>query len=96
MFFRHLLEAITLVCPFSVLIRCESLTASHSLLVFTNLHDTEGPRGLLQALQSALPPTPPYFTLPSFPYLEAISTCFLAPHDRVTFPSRLLKSHSST
>lgn len=48
--FRHLLEAIPLMCPFSVLIRCETLIASLALIVLSNLHDTEDPRGLLKAL----------------------------------------------
>lgn len=39
-----------LMCPFSVLMKCETLTASRTLVVLSNLHDTEGPRGLLTAL----------------------------------------------
>lgn len=44
--FRHLQKAVRPTCPFSVLMRCESL----SLIALSNLHDTEGPRGLLKAL----------------------------------------------
>lgn len=47
---RLLLGGLLLVCPFSVQIRHETLTASLSPIELSSLHDTEGPRDLSRAL----------------------------------------------